>query len=135
MKPVKRHRSWKVCPACSSRATKMFDFGTGLYRCQVCSHRYSDPAGRSLVDKKYKFKILLGTSEQYEYTVMGDSLSQINLHVLEKISHYDKNCERPVRVVKTPKGYPEGTRSVVVAGYTRFDGKRFRSIRINMIRV
>ena len=133
MKPVKRHRSWKVCPACSSRATKIFDFNSGRYRCQVCQHHYMDPSDRSLVDKKYKFKILLGSAEQYVYTVMGDSLSQINLHVLEKISHYDKSCKRPVRVVPTPKGYPKGTRSVTVAGYTRFDGKRFRSIRINMI--
>ncbi|AIM51477.1 hypothetical protein HQ81_0089 [Dickeya phage phiDP23.1] len=133
MKPVKRHRSWKVCPACSSRATKLFYMDTGKYKCQICQHQYDDPKGRNLLDKKYKFTILLGNSEQYQYTVYGDSLSQINQHLLSLLSKYDKTCPRPARVVPTPKGYPKGTRSVTVVGYTRYDGKRFRSIRVNMI--
>ncbi|QIO02650.1 hypothetical protein HYQ33_gp052 [Salmonella phage aagejoakim] len=133
MKPVKHHRSWKVCPACSSRATKLFNMNTGKYECQVCRHDYDDPKCRSLVDKIYKFTILLGNCEQYQYTVYGDSLSQIDKHLLKLISKYDKESKRPVRVVSTPKGYPKGTRSVTVVGYTSYDGKRFRSIRVNMI--
>ncbi|AYP28344.1 hypothetical protein HWB92_gp086 [Serratia phage vB_SmaA_3M] len=111
----------------------MFSINSGLYRCQVCSHEYRDPSDRALTDKQYKYRVLLGTSEQFSYTVMGDSLSQIDLHILRLISHYDKDAKRPVRVVKTPSGYPEGTRSVKVTGYTRLVGRRMKSIRINLI--
>lgn len=133
MKPVKRHRSWKVCPACSSRATKLFNMNTGKYECQICQHHYFDPIDKGLLDKRYKFTILLGNCEQYQYTVYGDSLSQIDKHLLQLVSRYDKTCKRPVRVTSTPKGYPKGTRTVTVVGYTRYDGKIFRSIRVNMI--
>lgn len=133
LKPVKKHRSWKVCPACSSRATKLFYATTGKYKCQVCEHQYPDPMCRSLVDKKYKFIALLGNCEQYQYTIYGDSLEQINQHLLKIVSKYNKYSARPVRVVKTPKGYPEGTRSVVIAGYVRKEMGVWRSILINMI--
>lgn len=133
MKPVKKHRSWKVCPMCSSRATKLFCMNTGLYTCQICGQYYRDPTNRGLMDKKYKFTILLGSCEQYQYTVLGDSLSQIDKHLLKLIHKYNKSSKRPVRKVKTAKGYPEGTRSVVVSGYNRLEGALFRNIVVNMI--
>jgi len=45
MRPPKRWRSWRVCPACGSRATKIFDISAedNPIHCQRCDHRYSPP--------------------------------------------------------------------------------------------
>lgn len=42
MKP-KKVTSWRVCPECGSRATKLLSLNTGLYTCQVCNHQYPHP--------------------------------------------------------------------------------------------
>lgn len=39
-------KSWRVCPACYGRATKIFSLTTGLYLCQQCDHEYPPPNGR-----------------------------------------------------------------------------------------
>lgn len=39
-------KSWRVCPECSGRATKIFDLTTGKYTCQQCDHQYASPIGR-----------------------------------------------------------------------------------------
>lgn len=35
--------SWRTCPKCKSRATKLLSLNTGLYRCQLCQHEYPHP--------------------------------------------------------------------------------------------
>jgi rubredoxin len=35
-----RSPSWRVCPKCKSRATKLFSLDTGKYQCQICNHEY-----------------------------------------------------------------------------------------------
>jgi hypothetical protein len=42
-KAPKKWRSAKVCPNCSSRATKLLSINTGKYRCQICDHEYDPP--------------------------------------------------------------------------------------------
>jgi Zn ribbon nucleic-acid-binding protein len=44
-KKVNRWRSAKVCPNCSSRATKIMNLSSeiGLYECQICGHEYNPP--------------------------------------------------------------------------------------------
>lgn len=37
--------SWRTCPACMSRATKIFHLGTGKLECQICDHQYEAPNG------------------------------------------------------------------------------------------
>lgn len=39
----KRPLSWRTCPECGSRATKMFSLNTGKYTCQVCDCEYENP--------------------------------------------------------------------------------------------
>lgn len=39
-KPPKHVKSLRVCPACGSRATKLFHLNSGNYHCQVCDHEY-----------------------------------------------------------------------------------------------
>lgn len=41
-KEKKVTRSWRVCPKCKSRATKIFSLSSGLYLCQVCGHEYDN---------------------------------------------------------------------------------------------
>lgn len=38
---VRRWRSWRVCPRCGGRATKIFNLNWGLLECQQCSHFYT----------------------------------------------------------------------------------------------
>ena len=38
---TKRVRSWRVCPKCNGRATKLFHLNTGAYTCQQCEHEYT----------------------------------------------------------------------------------------------
>lgn len=38
--------SWRVCPNCKSRATKIFNLNSGLYRCQECDHQYEPPKAK-----------------------------------------------------------------------------------------
>jgi ribosomal protein L37AE/L43A len=40
---LKKAKSWRTCPNCGSRATKMFHLSTGLLECQICDHQY-DPS-------------------------------------------------------------------------------------------
>lgn len=35
--------TWRTCPSCGSRATKLFNLNTGFYTCQVCRHQYEWP--------------------------------------------------------------------------------------------
>lgn len=137
MKPVKKHRSWKACPACSSRATKIFSMNTGKYQCQVCRHEYEDPTGRPVEQKMYKFKTLLGNRQQY-VEMVGDSLSQIDKQVLKLIPHYNTDSKRPIRTRYVPRGYPKGTRVVTVTGYNQVQvtpsgGRRVEAILIFLI--
>jgi hypothetical protein len=39
----KKVTSWRTCPKCGSRASKIFSIDTGKYRCQICDHRYEYP--------------------------------------------------------------------------------------------
>lgn len=43
MAKPKKVTSWRVCPECGSRATKIFSLTTGKYQCQVCGHKYEGP--------------------------------------------------------------------------------------------
>jgi hypothetical protein len=38
--PPKNVTSWRTCPNCGSRATKLFHLNTGLHTCQICEHKY-----------------------------------------------------------------------------------------------
>lgn len=38
-----RLRSWRTCPICRSRATKIFSLTDGKLFCQICGHRYETP--------------------------------------------------------------------------------------------
>lgn len=40
-KPPKRVTSWRTCPACGDRSTKIFCLNDGEYRCQICDHTYT----------------------------------------------------------------------------------------------
>ncbi len=47
MKPPKKWKSARVCPACGSRATKLFHLNSNPpYECQVCGARYDSPKNR-----------------------------------------------------------------------------------------
>ena len=35
--------SWRTCPRCMSRATKIFSISTGRLRCQLCDCEYDPP--------------------------------------------------------------------------------------------
>lgn len=35
--------SWRVCPECKGRATRLFDLNSGKYECQQCGHKYDPP--------------------------------------------------------------------------------------------
>lgn len=41
--PPKRWRSWRVCPTCGSRTTKLFHLSSGKYECQICGCKYNAP--------------------------------------------------------------------------------------------
>lgn len=43
----KQTTSWRVCPKCKSRATKVFSISTGKYRCQICDHEYDAPLNKT----------------------------------------------------------------------------------------
>ena len=49
MKAPKRWTSWRVCPRCSSRATKKFNVNSGLYLCQLCEVEYAAPQRETIV--------------------------------------------------------------------------------------
>lgn len=36
-------QSWRVCPKCRGRATKIFSLCTGKLLCQQCGHEYEPP--------------------------------------------------------------------------------------------
>lgn len=45
MSKPKRWKSWRVCPACGSRATKILYLSEDPpIKCQICEHRYYPPA-------------------------------------------------------------------------------------------
>lgn len=71
MKP-KRWRSWRVCPNCGSRATKIFNLsGTGSLQCQICNHKYDPPTpttGLQVIEHARDALILL-TNEAPAYYV------------------------------------------------------------------
>jgi rubredoxin len=39
----KKVTSWRVCPECGGRHTKIFIANSGKYRCQICKHEYDPP--------------------------------------------------------------------------------------------
>lgn len=43
MKPPKKVTSWRVCPSCGGRHTKLFNLNKGKYQCQICEHEYDPP--------------------------------------------------------------------------------------------
>lgn len=53
MKKPKRWRSWRVCPNCGNRATKMLSINDGKYRCQICNHAYDGPVARDGIEAQY----------------------------------------------------------------------------------
>jgi hypothetical protein len=46
-KKPKKWTSAKVCPNCSSRATKILSVSKGCYICQICDHEYLPPSFKS----------------------------------------------------------------------------------------
>jgi hypothetical protein len=44
-KKPKKWRSWRVCPNCGSKATKIFNLSNAdkPLECQVCKHTYNPP--------------------------------------------------------------------------------------------
>jgi ribosomal protein L37AE/L43A len=40
---TKRKDTWRICPKCRGRATKMFSLDTGVFHCQQCEHEYEWP--------------------------------------------------------------------------------------------
>jgi hypothetical protein len=46
-KKPKKWTSAKVCPNCSSRATKILSVSKGCYICQICDHEYLPPNFKS----------------------------------------------------------------------------------------
>ena len=44
--PPKKWRSWRVCPNCAGRQTKLFSLNSGKYQCQICDHEYDPPEPR-----------------------------------------------------------------------------------------
>ncbi len=47
MPQPKKWTSWRVCPYCGSRATKMYSLNNGLYHCQVCDRSYDHPGAET----------------------------------------------------------------------------------------
>jgi ribosomal protein L37AE/L43A len=41
MAKPKKVTSWRTCPECGSRATKILHLSTGQYHCQICDHQYN----------------------------------------------------------------------------------------------
>jgi len=39
----KRTTTWRTCPDCGSRATKILSANSGKYSCQICGCAYYDP--------------------------------------------------------------------------------------------
>lgn len=50
MSKPKRWTSWRVCPECGSRASKMFNLNSGKYLCQICDHEYDPPQNKGKKD-------------------------------------------------------------------------------------
>ncbi len=48
----KRWKSWRVCPECGSRATKLFSVNSGKLECQICNHEYDPPAREAEASRK-----------------------------------------------------------------------------------
>lgn len=40
---MKRKFSWRTCPKCKSRATKIFSLNSGKLKCQICEFEYESP--------------------------------------------------------------------------------------------
>lgn len=43
LKKPKKVTTWRTCPNCGSRATKILSANTGLFTCQICDHTYEAP--------------------------------------------------------------------------------------------
>jgi ribosomal protein L37AE/L43A len=43
MKKPKRVTTWRTCPNCGSKATKILSANTGMFTCQICDHTYDAP--------------------------------------------------------------------------------------------
>jgi rubredoxin len=46
-----RRLSWRTCPKCRSKATKLFSLNTGLLTCQLCGHEYDPPKPKPKKEK------------------------------------------------------------------------------------
>lgn len=46
MKKPKKVSTWRTCPNCGSKATKIMSVNTGLFTCQICDHSYDAPKGK-----------------------------------------------------------------------------------------
>lgn len=44
MKKPKKVTSWRVCPECGSRATKLLSLNSGKFKCQDCDNEYEGPS-------------------------------------------------------------------------------------------
>lgn len=59
LKKPKKVTTWRTCPNCGSRATKIMSANTGKFTCQICNHSYYDPsdepkgAGRDWAGRVY----------------------------------------------------------------------------------
>ncbi len=40
---MKKPLSWRTCPKCKGRATKIFHLSTGKLECQQCGNEYDPP--------------------------------------------------------------------------------------------
>lgn len=45
---MKKKPSWRVCPKCKGRATKIYNVSTGQYKCQQCKHLYAPPQRQAI---------------------------------------------------------------------------------------
>lgn len=43
MKKPKKVSTWRTCPNCGSKATKIMSANTGMFTCQICDHTYEAP--------------------------------------------------------------------------------------------
>jgi hypothetical protein len=53
MKKPKRVSTWRTCPNCGSKATKIMSANTGQFTCQICDHKYYEP-GHEETDEEYQ---------------------------------------------------------------------------------
>lgn len=55
---MKRKPSWRVCPACKSRATKIINLHTGRVCCQICECEYA-------IDSEGNITVVKAANENY----------------------------------------------------------------------